>query len=475
MKILITTHSSRFFDSSRANLNSLNNRFDTRSLDNLPDIADFGPWNEAIALHGKLAFWKINYNCEKRISAKLLTCFEPPSNPQSACFVGDVLLVAGPDRVMRFGPGFKSLDPIVDNWIVGTHTVRKAPDDNIWVTSAPANAVLRIDPMSRSVLERVIMPTRYGAGYELTPKDDLRKHFIPLDYQPTHINSAWPIDDEVLVTLLVPGAVGIFDRERNYREIFSGLRGCHGARVHPQTGHIYITDSPGGFVWYIERESGRVLKRLDFHSRWLHDAQALDQGVLLGMASDQNVLHFMDEATGECLETIKCDRLGRSALFSQVAEVPRSWVETLSLESGEETLAEARFEKHEDLMPLLLDESNPAWQQGYIQPRFEVQDKGPKRYEYIMVTAKRLIGRGTYRLSCNVRCFEGGVTIGLLDALTGDWIGQCQCDAYRLEDWVDFTHNHSGYVSLVIAACNANEVGPVRALVESIQLSKHAA
>ena len=474
MKVLITTHSSRFFDSSRANLNSLNIRFDARSFDNLPDIGSFGPWNEAIALQGKIAFWRIDYNCEKRVSAKLLACIEPAFNPQSACFVGDVFLVAGPDRIMRFGPGFESLDPIVDNWIAGTHTVRKARDDTIWVTSAPANAVLRIDPMSGSVLERVVMPARYGAGYQVTPDDNLRKHFIPLEYQPTHINSAWPIGDEVLVTLFVPGAVGLFDKERSYREIFSGLRGCHGARLHPQTGHIYVTDSPGGFVWYIERESGRVLKRLDFHSRWLHDAELLDKGVLLGMVSDQNMLHFMDEATGECLETIKCDGLGRSALFSQVAEVPQSWVDTLSPRDGEETSAEARFEMHEDLMPLLLDKSNLAWRQGHIRPLFEVQDKGPKRYEYIMVAAKQLINRGTYRLSCNVQCFEGGVTVGLVDARTGDWIAQCQCDAYRSEDWVDFTHGRSGYVSLVVAACNVKEIGPVHALVESIQLSKHA-
>ena len=78
--------------------------------------------------------------------------------------------------------------------------------------------------------------------------------------------------------------------------------------------------------------------------------ELLDEGVLLGMVSDQNVLHFMDESTGECLETIKCDGLGRSALFSQVAEVPQSWVDTLSLGGGEKASAEARLEKHEDLM-----------------------------------------------------------------------------------------------------------------------------
>ena len=33
-----------------------------------------------------------------------------------------------------------------------------------------------------------------------------------------------------------------------------------------------------------------------------------------------------------------------------------------------------------------------------------------------MVTTEWLINRGTYRLSCNVQCFEGGVTVGLLDA-----------------------------------------------------------
>ena len=474
MKILITTHSSRFFDSNRAHLNFLNKRFDTRSLDNLPDITSFGSWNEAISVHGKIAFWRINYNCKKRVSVELLTCLQPPFNPQSACFVGDVLMVAGPDRIMRFGPGFESLDPIVDNWIAGTHTVRKAPEDTIWVTSAPANAVLRIDPRSGRVVERVIMPVRYGAGYQLTPQDDLRKHFIPIDYQPTHINSAWAIDDEVLVTLLVPGAVGIFDRDRNYREIFSGLRGCHGARVNPQTGHIYVTDSPGGFVWYIERESGRVLKRLDFHSRWLHDAEVIDKGILLGMVSDQNVLLFMDEERGDVLETVKCDGIGRSALFSQVADVPPGWIYTFSQPLGSEISAEARLEPHEDLIPELIGQSKLVWQQGHIKPCFVLTDNDQKRHEYILVTEKRWIPQGTYRLSCKVQCFEGGLTVGLVDARTEGWIAQCQHDAYRAENWVDFTHHRPGFVRLVVAACNVNEAGPVHGLVTSIHLSKHA-
>ena len=81
MKVLITTHSSRFFDSNRANLNALNNRCDARPFDNLPDIASFGSWNEAIAVQGKIAFWRIDYNCGKRVSAKLLTCVEPAVQP----------------------------------------------------------------------------------------------------------------------------------------------------------------------------------------------------------------------------------------------------------------------------------------------------------------------------------------------------------------------------------------------------------
>ena len=54
MKILITTHSSRFFDSDRANLNSLNKRFESRTLENLPDLKTFGPWQQAIAVKGKI-------------------------------------------------------------------------------------------------------------------------------------------------------------------------------------------------------------------------------------------------------------------------------------------------------------------------------------------------------------------------------------------------------------------------------------
>ena len=474
MKILVTTHSSRFFDSDRANLNSLNKRFESRTLENLPDLETFGPWQQAIAVKGKIAFWEFSDQQDGRIAPRFIRAFEPPFNPQSVCFVDDVLMIAGPDRIMRYGPGFKELAPFTDNWITGTHTVRKADDGTVWVTSAPANAAIRLDSKTGAVIERLVMPAQYGKGHDLTGADDLRAHFITLDYQPTHINSAVPVGDGILVSLLVPGAVGLFDQHRNYREICSGLRGCHGARVHPKTGEIYVSDSPAGLVWYFDKDSGTPRRRLDFHSRWLHDAEIVADNVLLGLLSDNNSLAFIDETSGEILENISCDGLGQSTLFCQVVDAPPKWDATLQADTHAKAvqprvLLSSSVELIEDLSnssSLILTREKP-------QRLFRVESNDQLKHEYLILGIERELDPGHYRFLTEASCSKGGLTVGLIDAHSQLWVVQCQHDKSRATDWLDFRCERRTKYKLVIAACNMSTPGPVDSILQRVSIARH--
>ena len=474
MKILVTTHSSRFFDSDRANLNSLNKRFESRTLENLPDLETFGSWQQAIAVKGKIAFWEFSDQQDGRIAPRFIRAFEPPFNPQSVCFVDDVLMIAGPDRIMRYGPGFKELEPFTDNWITGTHTIRNAGDGTVWVTSAPANAAIRLDSKTGAVIERLVMPAQYGKGHDLTGADDLRAHFITLDYQPTHINSAAPVGDGILVSLLVPGAVGLFDQHRNYREICSGLRGCHGARVHPKTGEIYVADSPAGLVWYFDKDSGTPRRRLDFHSRWLHDAEIVADNVLLGLLSDHNSLAFMDETSGEIFENVSCDGLGQSTLFCQVVDAPPKWDATLQADTHAKAvqprvLLSSSVELIEDLSnssSLILTREKP-------QRLFRVESNDQLKHEYLILGIERELDPGHYRLLTEAACSKGGLTVGLIDAHSQLWIVNCQHDKSRAADWSDFRCETRTKYKLVIAACNMSTPGPVDSILQRVSIARH--
>jgi len=474
VKLLITTHSSRWFDSQRGSLNGLNVRFQDRSLDDLPPLESFPPASDAIEVSGKIAFWDLTPGPDERIGARLLKVFEPENNPQSTCFIGDTLAIASSDRIMRFGPGFEERPPLTDGWIAGTHTVRNVGDGTIWVTSAPANAALRIDAKNDRVIERLVMPACYGVGLKLEPEADLRKHFVTTDYQPTHINSAVPIGDELLVSLLVPGAIGIFDARRSYREIISGMRGCHGARLHPVTGEIYASDSPAGLLWYFDAETGKPRRRLDFDSRWLHDVVYLGDGILVGLASDRNSLVFMDERTGEILREVASDSLGRCTLFARFEDIPDVWFDYLINDHTEQKLssANARLFDATDLTNTISQTKEVHSPGCVFNQCFELITDDLHTYEYLMSAPELSLDRGLYRLETRTICHTGGISIGLIDLANDNWLVQCQNDAGRTEDWVDFDCKTRITVRLVIAAFNPQDAKPVRCLIKNIILHR---
>ncbi len=229
MKILCVTHSSRPFMEERTTINGLRKRFDRKDrLEQLPPLQTLSGIESSVPFFGGLSLWEIDEN--NNYELKFIREYKPNYKVQFATFKGNYLLVYGSDRLEVLNTDFQVIKTIQDSWLVGGHTVYVDDQSHAWVTSAPANAALKINLDTGEIIERIIMPKQYGAGYDLSTEDDLHTHYIPTDLQPTHINCAFPLKDGLLVTLWIPGTVGYFDKDRSYREIVRGIRGCHGGK-----------------------------------------------------------------------------------------------------------------------------------------------------------------------------------------------------------------------------------------------------
>ena len=121
----------------------------------------------------------------------------------------------------------------------------------------------------------------YGHNYTLTSEMDLRRHYIHDGCQTTHLNAA-SVDREgrrAVVSTLIQGAIGLFDlRTGDYQEIARGFVGCHGARFSDRD-EIYLADSPRGCLIFLG-PGGRVTRRFETGSLWLHDVQQIRESYL---------------------------------------------------------------------------------------------------------------------------------------------------------------------------------------------------
>jgi hypothetical protein len=103
-----------------------------------------------------------------------------------------------------------------------------------------------------------------------------------------------------VISTLIQGAVGVFDLETGaYEEIVRGFVGCHGARVSAE-GEVYFADSTAGHLVFLDSR-GRIARRFDAGSRWLHDVQQVRGSVYAFALADSNELRVWDVDREELL------------------------------------------------------------------------------------------------------------------------------------------------------------------------------
>lgn len=490
MKILCVSHSDRPFVEARSSLGYLNNRFSADRFETLPPFDTLPSISDSVPFTGSLSFWEMT-ETPGEVSARLCAKYNPDYKVQFASFVGDRLIVLGSDRLEILDSGFNVIQTIRDPWLIGGHTVFPAGADDLWVTSAPANAVLRVSLREGRVVERRRLPAVYGTGYDLKDTDDLSAHFIPTDLQPTHINCAVPLlpedpasavtakdrPDDLLVTLWIPGAIGILGGDGHYREVLSGMRGLHGARPVPGSNLISFADSAAGLICFIDRETGRLAKRFALNSLWLHDAEVVSPGVIAATLSDSNEIALVDSHNGDVLFRTPCDDLGQSTMFVTACTVDGPW---LSVFGREETAAPLTPHLQEPtgpnlLAPLISQASGLQTVSDSVKTVFQHSSSTPLLNERILKSEPIRLAPGRYQFECRAECRRGSVLVslaGISDAAgtcIDRWLAQIPLDSKRNSDVHQFSLTEETCAQLIVLA-NPLHQAPLSAQITYLSL-----
>lgn len=469
MRILCVTHSTRPFEQTCGSLNAIHNRFPPPRLDRLPALDSLESVQQAMPYVGGLTLWRIHDDW--RLS--LLHHYAPDYKVQSAVFAADRLVVCGYDRVEVLDARFNPIRTIEDNWLAGGHTAFVDDAGHVWLVSAPANAVLRVDVDRGQVVERLRVPARYGVGYDVGPGDDLRAHYVPTDLQPAHVNCAFPAADGVWVTLWIPGVVGHFDRDRRYREVVHGLRGCHGARVSADGRELYLTDSAAALIWFFDPVDGRAVQRVRVEGcDWVHDSELLADDVMVVSVADRNEIRLMTRRGGATLFCQDCSEWGESTMYVTAADVSSAWEATF--DAVKQPVAPPVPALEEELLP------PPARPDGWTGVAAGGGEVGAlmtlraraSQHEFLAAGPQLALPPGQYRLAVRLTVLTGGLRVALVDERDQTSLGQMTLDAVHPEASILLRVRDATCARILMRAHNPGEAAHVVAYVHTLSLRR---
>jgi hypothetical protein len=314
-KLLCVTHTDRPVEKDKCNLNYLELRYSNPNrlppnelFDSLSHACNYSPYK------GEITIWEfVNNNYHK---PQLLCHLRPESyKPQSAIWYKEHLWVLGIELIEVYDSKLKRLAVIEDPWLADGHTIIPDGKGHLYVSCSSSDSVLIVDEKQYKIISTLRMPERlYGFNYQLSRGHSVVEHYIANDYQLTHINSAQPWKNGILVTTLIQGAIGWFDGSRNYKELIRGFVGCHGGRIDTRSGQIYFSDSCQGSVIFLD-DFFRIHSRVSADSIWLHDCQQLDGNIFALSVSDRNQIEIMDFMSRDVIAIIPGDKFGNSTQF----------------------------------------------------------------------------------------------------------------------------------------------------------------
>lgn len=476
MKVLCVSHSDREFVGPMTSIGALNYRFDRKKASNQEFSLDFDGIEKSIPFLGGITFWEIDSK-ERKID--FLFEYRPDYKVQYGFINGEDIVVCGVDRVEILDADLKVRRTITHPYLAGTHTAAIDENGCLWVSSAPANAVLCFDYFTGQLEKTLSMPEEFGAGPDLNSEIDLRKKFVPTSFQPTHVNSVVPLSGgRLLLTLWVQGALYIWDPNEGWNELIIGFNGCHGGRELPEQSGYYFTDSSVGVVYFLD-ERGRILRRSQCRSRWLHDSLVLGGGSIVSTAGDLNSIIIFDEVSGNVFGTKDCSAYGKSVSLASVSEVNIEWIQRFRNGSNA-LLPEHHFEEpHHPSILHDLDEfleplqNSPFWTVQYelldTFP-FHLRSRSELMYEYLLSSQVITLWSGRYLLSASVEVSEGAVSIGILNSEDDLWLISRPIDVMTGMFELSFEVKDPKKVKVVLSANNVGRRMKVDVLVRWISV-----
>ncbi len=316
-RTLAFTHTTRGMDFSKCSLNYLTRRYAPKDrLKGLPPLISLKDEQSANIYTGSFTLW----DWEQVHEIPKLTHFvSKPYKVQDVCWLEKHLLVCGTTFFEIYpinGPYDQPQKVISHPWFSGGHTIETNSHGQIIVSCSGPDAILIFDFDGKLIDFLRIPESLYGANYKFTLNDDLRQHYIVNDCQIGHMNSATPINDGILCSLLIPGAVGHFDKFGRYREIIRGFVGCHGSRLALE-GLVYFSDSCNGLLVEMGFD-GIVERRFQLQTNWLHDSLQILKDLYLFSLSDENTIELWNVAKEDQIWKIPCKDFGQTTQFLSV-------------------------------------------------------------------------------------------------------------------------------------------------------------
>lgn len=412
MKMFCISHSSRIIFEDRCKINAFATRFKPVTLDDLPPFDSLKDVYSANPYKGSISLWELTGN-DKEPDLKPLAHIHPAQKSQSAAIIDRRIIIHEIDRLEVFDINLSLQKTITNPWIAGGHTIY--PDGNtVWISLATANAILQIDIDSGEVLTRIRMPEIYGKGYPIEHDTDLKKHNIQTNYQPTHVNSVIPYQDGLIISCLRQGAIGFIRKDQSYREIAHGFSGCHSAKIDPFTHELFFADSPTGIVWFLDFNSGRILRRIHVKSRWLHDIECINETYLLAIDGEHNQLHIINKFDGTVLRSYECNAFGNGLVFANLYEVDDAWQELYY--SSKKTLPLSKNDDHFNLSENLLEPlgTTAFWKKYENCQAGEIYTTITEtQYDYLLSSKSILVTPGDYALVCKAETYETYIAVGV--------------------------------------------------------------
>jgi hypothetical protein len=310
-RYLCITHSDRPASLDKCDLNYLEMRYSR--ADRLPPIIlfeDLAPSTAHSPFHGEITIHRIDpEDCSHQLTARL----RPEGyKPQHATWYEGRLWVLGVERLEIYDEQLNSIRRIDDPWLAGGHTIIPDGRGHMLASCSASDSVLVISAESMEVVAAHRIPeSLYGRNYPLTREHSVVDHYITNDLQIGHVNCASPWRGGILVSSLIPGAIGWFDPDGEYTELLRGFVGLHGVRV-ADDGLLHFCDSCNGMLIFAEpTEQGLAIrKRVAIASLWLHDAVQIEGSIYALAPFDQNRVLFMDVSERSILGSIDCVSYG---------------------------------------------------------------------------------------------------------------------------------------------------------------------
>ncbi len=298
--------SNRPVDYDRCSLNYLTRRFSR--IDRLANVPEFLTLSSLYSGHlsygSRLNVYNLTF-ANGRFIIELLVSFSSDRKIQHACFVEDRLLVCYEDSIEIWSNWLGNMQSeqvcsINDNWFAGLHTIFPLGTSRCVVSSSAADAAMIINLDTKSVVSRLRLPGYlYGFNYDLKESDSLKDHYIANDLQLGHLNCAFPDEEQnIWVSTLIQGDIGVFDCSGRYKKVISGYVGAHGVRRIKGRNQIYFSDSCLG-VLIIADLHGQIVHRYFTVSKWMHDAQHIQDNLFLLGLSDLGRIVVADVVTGQ--------------------------------------------------------------------------------------------------------------------------------------------------------------------------------